>query len=192
MTAAGAFAEKAEATGWGVQRNKRTGWRSVSCYTNTERFVFEWTVNEATGNYVFLRGAHIVETRPVTIEEWSNVAAALRIMAEPGHLMFEAGTYTRLPFDPATTPEPAVCAQLEGREIRWRNRITGIVESAIVPFRGRHTVLTCDGGGERVLSFASYEAGVAPHPDSRAGFRAVRLASLVAVGDKQHKPRSTA
>lgn len=194
MSAAGVFAEKAEALGWKVDRDRRPGWRGVQCTLGGEQFTFTWTVNERTGNYVFATGEHAVVGRTIIREEWSNLAAALRIMAEPGCLVFGVdGGYARLPFDPVTAPPETVLRCVNGRELTWRNSISGELEAAIVPWNGKHTTLVGD-----VLTFASFEAGSTPvtgYPaghDTRAGFRSVRLINLVAVGEKCYRPRSAA
>lgn len=194
MTAAGNFADKAEALGWTVTRKKLPGKRGVQATKGREQFTFEWTLNERTGNMVFASGEHAVSGNGGPFrEEWSNLAHALRIMAEPGHLVVTEAGYVRLPFDPATTEPHVALAAVEGRELTWRNSITGTLEAAIVPWRGKHSKIQ-DG----VLTFASFEAGATPvagYPaghDTRAGFRSVRLTSLVAVGDKAYKPRGAA
>jgi hypothetical protein len=201
MTAAGVFAKQAEVCpGWHVERIRPgANLRGVSVTRPGESFDFTWQLKPRTGNYVFKQGRHTVwddENRHV--EPWENLKAALRVLKDPGTVRVTKSGYYRLPFDP-TADAADIYPRLRGRELVWENSITGAEERAIVPYDGKLTRLdAAPDPADRVLTFASYEAGhtpVAAYPagnDTRAGFRSVRLSAIRGVGAKCYKPRGVA
>lgn len=179
-TPAQAFALKVEAIGgWTVDRQKgHGGARRVVARHGSESFTFTWGLN-ANGNYAFSSGVHEIAERVNFREPWSNVAAALRIIADPGHVFYDAyeGVYFRIPFDPHVTLAEEIVELVRGREIHWRSRLTGTVQEATVPHDSKFTRV--DGRNGRVLSFASYGGG----------FRSVDLESIIYVAGTITAPR---
>lgn len=164
-TKAGRFADAAEALGWTVDRtlDPLDGTRIVRTQRGREQYNFAWVQNDA-GALVFDGGYHWIDDTP---EEFGNVAAALRAMAEPeAHITPEG---RRLPFDPFTDTDETVLDRLRGHTIAWRNSISGMEEEALIPSHGNHTKIRSV--TRRVISFAATEGG----------FRSVALEAIVRV-----------
>lgn len=169
-TKAGRFADAAEDLGWEVNRirdtdehGNATGTRIVKAKRGREQYNFAWTPNDADV-LVFDGGYHWIDDQA---EEFSNVAAALRAMAEPAQHITPEGK--RLPFDPFNDTDSDILDRLRGRTITWRNSISGAEEEGDVPAHGNHTKIRMV--HRRVIDFAATEGG----------FRTVMLDAIVKV-----------
>lgn len=137
-----------------------------------ERIVIRWTAK------AFTDALYSCENRTVTVR---NVSAARKQMAIPAAEAVETSRKTithtvkarkaapveddddddvkpRLPFDPEMSPSAEILAALVGKEIIWRNGITGMDESARVlkvPVDKQNHLKIDTKRGRRILTFCS-------------------------------------
>jgi len=178
MTAAGKFADEAEALGWEVERIRlydddldRAPVRVVIATRNDEEtYELRWVRNER-GNMVFASGTYR-SARERTPRR--NVRAVLREMALSPAIEGNG----RLPFDADHDDDRTVLAAVAGKTVFWRNSISGIEQHDDCPRGGKHLSLSpyinaVDGTNvarNRALNF----------PGSH-GFHSVRLSAITKV-----------
>lgn len=131
-------------------------------------------------------------------QKLQHVTVAKKIMATPSEVasrnaenmsanrkapkaVTHASLAVGVPFDPATASDEEVMAALLGREITWRNVLSGgeLTGLAVVPEQGKQTKLEDDDLKDRAtrqLTFCDAEGG---------GYYTLRLSQLLSVGAKK-------
>jgi hypothetical protein len=175
VTAAGKFAEEAEALGWTVERLRNGSQRTVVAHRGHEEYRLVWYLSDR-GNVVFRSGEHFTLTEDfgaVCEGTVVNVKAVLREMAK--HPNPNGGS--RLPYDPVADDDYIIAAALAGRAIEWTNSISGLTEKGIVPRGGNHLQMVIY-GGDRCVHFADGH-----------GFHTVRVSAITKVSDEEVEDR---
>lgn len=155
-TKPGKFAAEVEAAGWEVERiRSKDGSKTVRASRDGEELELTWSRGEKfvyPGRYSV--GTHTRNVRNAS--EGRNIVASTKSQNAPnitvrtaekanGVVVPVVRELTRkLPFDPMSELDDNVVAHLRGRKIIWRNSITGLYESGLVP-RAERDVKTRDG-----------------------------------------------
>lgn len=165
------FALIAEGLGWGVERvkgKKDPTARRVTATRGDEQYVMTWS--RATGRERFMGGMYIIGDRrePVTLVK--TVTEAMAQLPRSAHKHAD-GHISALPFDPAQSSDIEIIRAVAGRKIVWRNTISGLNESGVVPRGGLHLRMERSKSGKRILSFVNAEAHF-------SAYRAVDVATI--------------
>lgn len=131
VTKAGKFADAVEALGtWKVKRGRHGDTlRVVDCTRPYERWEFAWSLGD-NGQWR-LKAGHRWVGPQAEPEPWTNLTAALRLMANPPLILLD-GELWSLPFDPTTVRPGDVLPFVVGKLIRWRNGVSGRLQEGIV------------------------------------------------------------
>jgi hypothetical protein len=206
---AAAFALRAEAAGWEVERKIEGDTKTAICKRDDETVEVGWTKEVAHGPII---GVHVY---PAGTSGIKNAASAFRIIeGKPGEFIpsekgmksknsapvvrrskVEIASSTALPFDPYTSSDVDVLAAVRGRRITWVNSLNPDEPTeGIVPLPPSDKILPSGkvivrrDYTEIVLSRAEDTLGerILHFCDPLVGFRALFVGAIIKVGGEQY------